>query len=167
MPVLSYHLLWLNLFTIFCIQTVEKSSWDFKWNQLAFSEQVPFNCLWCTFLFSLRQLKWCNLIQWHPEHKCVSGSQKWVIVFGYRLFIPMIHNKITEKFLGYHTKHTTKFLGAQESSRFFFFFLIKCLCPQLILNCYNNIKFFLCFFGPLARNSIEFHLNIQLKTIYQ
>lgn len=41
-----------------------------------------------------------------------------MIVFGYRIVIQMIHNTIIDRFLGYHIKHTPKFLGAQDLSRF-------------------------------------------------
>lgn len=136
-----------------------------KWHWLSFTEQVPLIHLWSTLLISLRQLKGCSLILWHPEHKCVFRSRKWVKVFDYRVVIQMIHNMITNKFLGYHTKHTSNFLGAQKISRCFK--KLSSLVHRWALNCCNDVKFFLCSFGAVTSKSIEFHLNVQLKPSYQ
>lgn len=139
MPVLSYHLFRLHLLTIFHSQTTEKSLWGFQMKLVGLFWAIFFIYLRCAVLISLRQLKGCNLIPWYPEHKCVFGSQKQIIVF-----IQMIHNMITDKFLGYHTKHRSKSWGDQESS------LLKKKWSFLVhhwsVSCYKHSEFFLLFF---------------------
>lgn len=153
MPVLSYHLFRLHLLTIFHSQTTEKSLWGFQMKLVGLFWAIFFIYLRCAVLISLRQLKGCNLIPWYPEHKCVFGSQKQIIVF-----IQMIHNMITDKFLGYHTKHRSKSWGDQESS------LLKknevSWSTTGLWAATSILNSFFCSFGAMTSNSIEFHLNV-------
>lgn len=162
----SYLVIYYNLiFSSFSIcEQYKNLHQDFKYHWSAFTEQVPFIYLWSTLLINLRQLKGWSLSQWYPGYKSVFGSKTQVIVFGCRVVSQMIHNMIINKFLGYHIKYTYKVLGAQKLIRFLK--ELNSLVHWWTVSYCKDVNSFHCSFGAMTSNSIEFHLNLQLKPSY-